>query len=124
MPEKRLRDIPLVCVKLAEELVCQRINDILVSVIDIGTGKDKVHKLAFLVAQKMQFESHIPTHRTFPFRSDILEDFHVELTLVVNYRYAGAVNETDTGAFSETSQFQGHCHRHEAARHYLHKTVV
>lgn len=124
MPEKRLRDIPLVCVQLAEHLVCQRVNDGLLAVIDVGTGQHEVHKLALFVAQKVQLEADVPSHGTLALGRDAFEHLHAGLALVVYHGDAGAVNKTDAGAFPETGKTQEHCQSHEATRHDFHKTVV
>jgi len=124
MSEKGLGDVSLVRVKFAEYLVCQGVNDGLVAVVDIGAGQDEVHKLPFLVAQQMQLEAYVPPHRTLAFGGDVPEHFHVELSLVVYHRNAGAVHKADAGAFPETDKAQEHCQRHEATRHDLNETVV
>ena len=124
MPEKRLRDISFVGVKFAEHLVSQRINDVLVAVVHVGTGQDKVNQLSLLVAEQMQLEADIPAHRALTLGRDILEHLHAELALVVDYRDAGAVDKTDSCALSETCQPKEHCQSHETAWHDLHEAVV
>ncbi len=56
----------------------------------------------------MQLEAYIPSHRTLTLGRDILENFHVELALVVNDRNAGAVHKTYSRALSETCEPQEH----------------
>lgn len=122
--EKRLGDIALIGVKFTEHLVCQCVNDILVAVIDIGLGQHKVEDLAFLIAQQMQFEAHIPAHRALAFFGNPLEYLHGELSLVVYDRYTGAVNKTDAGALAETCQSEEHRQGHETPWHDLHEAVI
>ncbi len=72
----------------------------------------------------MQLEADVPSHGAPALGCEALEYLHVEFTLVVYNRDAGAVNKTYAGAFSETGKTQEHCQCHEATRHYLDKTVV
>ena len=72
----------------------------------------------------MQLEAYIPSHRTLTLGRDILEDFHVELALVVNDRNAGAVHKTYSRAHSETCKSQEHGHSHKTSGHDLHEAVV
>ena len=48
--KKRLRYIALICVKFAEHLVSQRVNDIIVTVVHIGLCQYEVDNLTFLIA--------------------------------------------------------------------------
>jgi len=72
----------------------------------------------------MQFEADVPSHGALALGRDAFEHLHVELTLVVYHRDAGAVNKADPGAFPETGKSQEHCQCHEATRHDFHETVV
>ena len=72
----------------------------------------------------MQFEADVPSHGALALGRDILEYLHAEFTLVVYHRDAGAVNKTDACTFPEADKTEEHCQRHEATRHYFHKTVV
>ena len=72
----------------------------------------------------MQLEAYIPTHRTLPLGRDILENFHVELALVVYNRNAGAVHKTYSRAISETCETQEHGQGHERPGHDLNEAVV
>ena len=72
----------------------------------------------------MEFKSHIPPHCALAFLCNSLEHLHRELPFVVDYRYTGAVYETDAGTLSEASQFQEHSESNKTTWHYLHKAVV
>ena len=124
MSEKRLRDVSLVSIQLAGHLVSQRVHDGFVAVVDIGAGQDEVHELTLFVAQEMQFEADVPSHRAPALGRDAFEHLHVELTFVVYHRDAGAVNKTDAGTLAETGNAEKHCQSHEATRHDFHETVV
>ena len=121
--EKGLGYIALVRIKFAGHLVSQRVNDIFIAVIDIGPRQYKVNNLTFFIAQQMQFKAHIPSHCALAFLCNSLEDLHGELPLVVYYRYTGAVHEADSGALSETGQFQKHREGDETAGHNLHNCM-
>ena len=68
----------------------------------------------------MQLESNIPSHRAFPFLGDTLEDFHIELPLIVDNRYAGAVNIVYSGTLPVAREPQEHCEDYETTWHYFH----
>ena len=72
----------------------------------------------------MQLESNIPSHSAFPFLGDTLGDFHIEFPLIVDNRYAGAVNKTYTGTLSEAREPPEHCESNETTWYYFHKTVI
>lgn len=72
----------------------------------------------------MQLEAYRPSHGALALGGDSLEYLHVGFPFVVYHRNAGAVNEADARAFSETGKTEEHCQRHEATRHNLHKTVI
>ena len=56
-----------------------------------------------------------------PLGCEALKYLHVEFTLVVYNRDAGAVNKTLPVHSPETGKTQEHCQCHEATRHYLDK---
>ena len=101
VPEKRLRDISLVSVELAEHFVCQGVHHCLVPVVDVRTGKDGADYLPLLVVEEMQLKPDVPSHGAPAFGGDIPEDLHAVLPLVVDDRDACAVEETDYGALPE-----------------------
>ena len=72
----------------------------------------------------MQLEAYIPSHRTLTLGRDILENFHVELALVVYNRNAGAVHKAYSRAISETCETQEHGQGHERPGHDLNEAVV
>ena len=72
----------------------------------------------------MELEAYIPSHRTLSFPGNSLENFHIELTLIVDNGNTCAVHKTDTGALSETGKSQEHGQGYETTGHDLYKTVV
>lgn len=111
-------------VQFAEHPVCERVNDRIVAVVDIGAGEHDVDNLAFLVAQQVQLEPHVPPHGALFLHSKALEHFHAVLPLVVYDREARAVDKADAHALPETGQAKEHGQRDEAARHHLEEAVV
>ncbi len=72
----------------------------------------------------MEFEPHKPSHRALPFCGHVLEHPHRVLPLVVDYWYAGAVDERYAGAFAKAAQVKEHHHGDEASGLKLDETVV
>ena len=72
----------------------------------------------------MELETYIPAHGALAFLGNSLENFHIELTLVVDNWNTGAVHKTDTGALSETGKSQEHGQGYEATGHDFDKTGV
>ena len=66
MSEKAPGDLSPVGVGFAEHLVCLRVYDGSVAVVDIGPGQYEVVYLAYLVAQQVQLEPHLPVVRECP----------------------------------------------------------
>lgn len=122
--EKTLGDISLVCVKFAEHPICQGVNDILLTVVDIGLGYDKIDYLPVLIAQQVEFESYIPSHGAFAFVGYAFEYLHLELPFIMYDRYGGTVNKTYSCALAKTTELKEHGHGDETFRHNLNESVI
>ena len=76
--EKGLRYVALVSIKLAENLVGQRVHYRFIPVVDIRAGKHETDYLPLLVAEQMQPEAYVPS-----LGGDVAEVLHAVLPPVM-----------------------------------------
>lgn len=122
--EKCLGDISLVSIYLPQHIVCQAVEYLLVSVVNIRLCQHEVNEFSLLIADKMQLESIIPAHRTLASGSIAFEDLVLVNALVVANGYTGAVDETNASTFSKAEQLKEQGHLYCYTRLQLNEAIV